>query len=43
MTHFFPSGITEGLLEHTWGAGGAGRAAPSEERHNCQTESKDLL
>lgn len=21
MTHFFPSGITEGLLEHTWGSG----------------------
>lgn len=21
MTHFFPSGITKGLLEHTWGAG----------------------
>lgn len=43
MTHFFPGGITEGLLEHTWGAGAADGAAPSEEGHDRQAESGDLL
>lgn len=31
MTHFFPSGITEGLLEHTWGARGGGGRGQAEQ------------
>lgn len=44
MTHFFPGGITENLLEQSLGGTReASRAAPHKERRGCQSSIKTFF